>query len=67
MFNSLVIELGASFVWSVLNTKCPVREAFRAMSTVALSLISPTNITSGSCLRKDLNADSKVKFIASLT
>jgi len=28
------IEARASFVWSVLNTRCPVNAAFKAMSTV---------------------------------
>src|SRR5207249_11587689 len=32
---NLVIALGASFVCSVLKTKCPVREACTAMSAVS--------------------------------
>ena len=50
----------------VLKTKCPVNDAFKAMSTVALSLISPTRITSGSCLKNDLNAVAKFSPIVSL-
>ena len=30
-----VIALGASFVWSVLKTKCPVNEAWTAISAVS--------------------------------
>jgi hypothetical protein len=36
-----VIALGASFVCKVLNTKCPVNEAFTAISAVSISRISP--------------------------
>ena len=39
---SRVMALGASFVCSVLKTKCPVREACTAISAVSLSRISPT-------------------------
>ena len=46
-----VIVLGASFVWSVLNTMWPVREAWTAISAVSRSRISPTRILSGSCRR----------------
>ena len=66
MFCSLVIVLGASFVWSVLNTRWPVKAAFKPMSTVSLSLISPTKIISGSWRRNDLKADAKLNPISSL-
>ena len=39
---------GASLVWSVEKTKCPVSEACMAVSAVSKSRISPTRITSGS-------------------
>ena len=39
---SLVTALGASFVWSVLKTKCPVSEAWIAVFAVSSSRISPT-------------------------
>ena len=50
---------------NVLNTKWPVKAAFKPISTVSLSLISPTRIISGSCLKKDLRALAKVKPISS--
>ena len=50
---SRVIVLGASFVCSVLNTVCPVSEAWTAISAVSRSRISPTRILSGSCRRMD--------------
>ena len=50
---SRVIVLGASFVCSVLNTRCPVSEACTAISAVSRSRISPTRILSGSCRRID--------------
>jgi hypothetical protein len=44
-----VMALGASFVCSVENTKCPVSDACTAISAVSLSRISPTRTVSGSC------------------
>ena len=44
-----VIALGASFVCSVLKTKCPVREAWIAVSAVSTSRISPTSRMFGFC------------------
>jgi hypothetical protein len=38
-----------------------------AICAVSLSLISPTKITSGSCLKKDLKATAKVKPFSSST
>ena len=49
MSTSRVIALGASFVCSVLKTKCPVREAWTAISAVSLSRISPTRMMFGAC------------------
>ena len=49
MSTSRVMALGASFVWSVLKTKCPVREACTAISAVSLSRISPTRMMFGAC------------------
>ena len=42
------VSTGASFVWSVLNTKWPVSEAWIAFSAVSISRISPTSTMSGS-------------------
>src|SRR4051794_38632373 len=39
---------GASIVWSVESTRCPVSAADSAVATVSSSRISPTRITSGS-------------------
>ena len=44
----LSIVCGASCVWSVANTRCPVSAAVIAVEIVSRSLISPTKITSGS-------------------
>ena len=38
----------ASLVWTVLNTRWPVSDAWIAISAVSLSRISPTMMTSGS-------------------
>ena len=46
---------GASFVWRVDITRCPVIAALTAISAVSSSLISPTIIMSGSCLSIDLS------------
>ena len=50
----------------VLKTKWPVNAAFNPISTVSLSLISPTKIISGSCRKNDLRADANDKPISSL-
>src|SRR5579875_2065117 len=39
---------GASWVWSVASTRCPVSAAVSAVEIVSRSRISPTRITSGS-------------------
>ncbi len=49
----------ASRVCSVESTRWPVSAAVSAMSMVSLSRISPTRITSGSCLRAALRAEAK--------
>ena len=51
MSRSRVIELGASLVCSVLNTRCPVSDACTAIWAVSRSRISPTRMLSGSCRR----------------
>ncbi len=43
---------GASLVWMVDSTRCPVIAAWKAILDVSRSRISPTRMTSGSCLRK---------------
>ena len=43
------IALGASIVWSVDITRCPVSAAVMVALIVSRSLISPTSMTSGSC------------------
>ena len=42
-----VTALGASLVWSVLNTKWPVSDAWMPIWAVSVSRISPTRITLG--------------------
>ena len=42
-----VMALGASLVWSVLNTRWPVSEAWMPIWAVSVSRISPTRITLG--------------------
>ena len=46
-----LIVSGASTVWSVESTRCPVSAADSAVETVSSSRISPTRITSGSWRR----------------
>ena len=41
-------ECGASWVWSVANTRWPVSAAVSAVWIVSRSRISPTRMTSGS-------------------
>ena len=45
----LVMAPGASFVCSVLKTKCPVKDAWMPIWAVSESRISPTRITLGAC------------------
>ena len=66
MFVNLTTVETASFVCKVLSNKCPVSAALIAISTVDLSLISPTKITSGSCLKKDFRIASNVNPISLL-
>ena len=47
MSMSRVTALGASFVWSVERTRCPVSDAWIAISAVSRSRISPISTTSG--------------------
>ena len=51
MSMSRVITPAAEFVWSELNTRCPVSAALMAMSAESKSRISPIMITSGSLRR----------------
>ncbi len=64
---ALVKVSTAEFVWIVENTRCPVMADSMAISSVSLSRISPTMITSGSCLRADLRPERKVYQISDLT
>ena len=45
-----LLEEAASLLWMDAKTKCPVRAAFVAVFAVSSSLISPTNMISGSSL-----------------
>jgi len=63
----LVIVSDALLVWIVDRTKCHVKDASIAISTVSLSLISQTIIISGSCLRAVLNQYAKVYQISGFT
>src|SRR3989338_1155739 len=54
-----VTVVGASFVCNVLKTKCPVNEDCIAILAVSSSLISPTRMMSGSCLKIDLRQFAK--------
>ena len=51
----------AEFVWIVDNTKCPVKAALIAISTVSRSRISHSMIISGSWRRKARKPEAKVK------
>src|SRR5829696_9160731 len=51
---------GASWVCSVPKTRCPVSAAVTASAMVSRSRISPTSITSGSCLKTCLRAWAKL-------
>ena len=46
--NKRRIELGASLVCSVVNTRCPVSDACTAICAVSRSRVSPTRMMSGS-------------------
>ena len=58
------MEDAASLVCRVLNTRWPVNAASTDMVAVSLSRISPTIMTSGSCLRNDLRTVLKSKSIS---
>ena len=63
-------ELGAvaaSLVCSVLSTRCPVSEAWMAISAVSRSRISPTRMTSGSWRRYARRPDANVRLIFGFT
>ena len=62
-----VKALGASFVCSVLKTKCPVSAARMAISAVSRSRISPTMITLGSWRRIWRRPMAKVRPISGRT
>jgi len=64
---SLVMAPGASFVWRVLKSRWPVRAAWIEIPAVSMSRISPTIITSGSCLTICLRPLAKVSPIFGLT
>ena len=64
---SRVTALGASFVWSVESTRCPVSDAWIAISAVSRSRISPISTTSGSCRMIERSADAKVRPAFSFT
>ncbi len=53
--------LGASLVCSVEKTRCPVSEAWTAISAVSRSRISPIRTTSGSCRRIARSPRAKVR------
>jgi len=61
------MALAESLVCRVENTRWPVKADCIAISAVSVSLISPTRITSGSCLTIDLSPDAKVRSILGLT
>ena len=57
----------ALLVWTVDNTRWPVKLACIAISAVSLSLISPTITMSGSCLIIALKPFAKVSPVLVLT
>jgi hypothetical protein len=59
--------LGASLVWRVDKTRCPVRADCMAISAVSRSLISPIMMISGSCLTICLKVLAKLRPIWGLT
>jgi hypothetical protein len=70
-FNHIFIILSrvspADFVCKVDKTRCPVKLACVAVSSVSQSLISQTIIISGSCLKIALNHTENAKPIFSST
>ena len=62
---SRVTAPGASLVCSVVNTRCPVSEAWMAICAVSTSRVSPTMMRSGSCRRKARSVRAKVSPMAS--
>ena len=58
--SSLVMAPRAVLVWIVEKTRWPVMAARTAISAVSPSRISPTIMTSGSCLRIERSAEAKV-------
>ena len=56
-----VIAAMLSLVCKVESTRCPVWEAFSAISAVSLSRISPTIMTLGSCRRMERRQLAKVR------
>ena len=54
-------EPGASCVWRVPKTRCPVSAAVRAVAMVSRSRNSPTRMTSGSWRRACLRALAKLR------
>ena len=52
---------GASWVWRVANTRCPVSAAVRAVAMVSRSRNSPTRMTSGSWRRACFRASAKLR------
>ena len=61
------IAEGASMVWSVESTRCPVSPAFTAIPAVSPSRISPMRMTSGSWRTMDRNAEAKPRPAFSFT
>ena len=61
------IAVDASVVCKVVRTKWPVKAALTEIAAVSSSLISPTKIMFGSCLKIDLNPFEKFKFAFGLT
>ena len=55
------------FVCKVLTTRCPVMDAFTAISAVSWSRISPIMMMSGSCRRMERSAEEKVSPAFSFT
>jgi hypothetical protein len=59
-----VIVPGASFVWTVLRTRWPVKAAWMPIWAVSKSRISPTMMISGSWRRKARRDEAKVSPIS---
>ena len=56
MFIRRLMVLGASLVWSVESTRCPVSAALTAISAVFSLRISPTRMMFGSWRRQSSTA-----------